>query len=358
MHLILSGGCRTVLIPNIKIVLSVFIMITIQTLIVDTTGYIPQERRRVALEVVLSNAVNTMPYLIIYQRSSYSDEPDLTLSYTVHPFAGTGNSFFFEMMDQTEPKYFSLVINKGGTMHYLMRNYHFEPGDDITVKVDNRDGDIQADLSFSGVGVAKYRCQAAFNHSILFDEVQVMPQFTAGYDYNCDNRSTRNIWLVLQVLKKYEMQLSAYSYELLKVDIIAGEGSRLIANFKQKMENALANDDTYAYLRLSYAYTSKLKLDFDIQISTPIQYNSREYSYFLVEKFVFDYLKKYIRMNYVKVYHLIYKSAAAGLRDKMLMILLIRYKFEMKGNYNTLLKHAVAHVKNKECLEKLLKLSL
>lgn len=302
----------------------------------------------------MSKAVHAMPYLIIYQDSFYSDGPDPVISYTVHPFAGTGNSFLFELLDQDGPKYFSLVIKEGEVIHYLVSNYHFEPGDDIVVKVDNSGDQLPFLLDFSGTGVAKYHCLNEIHNRILFDEVRLAPQFNVIHDYNNSNRNIRNIYLALTVLKKYKSELSVYSYELLKVDVMAAEWRILITNFKQKMTAVLKSDDTYAYLRLCHEYKSKLKPDFEMPVSALVQYNSLAYPHFMVDKIVFGYLKKYVKFNFVKIYYLIYLTANDYLRDKMIVILLMSYKTEMKGHYNSLLKHAVTHLKNKECLEKLM----
>lgn len=333
-------------------------MIIIQTLIIESAARPTGNRGSVALEVVLSKPLHTMPYLVIYKESFYPDTPDPATSYTIHPFASTGNTFLFELPNQDEPKYFSLVRKEGDGIGYLMKNYHFEPGDNIVVNIDNSNAHIACCPVFSGAGAAKYRCLTEIRNRILFDEVRLLPQFNVIYLYNIDNRNIRNIHLALTVLKKFKPELSDYSYELLKVDIMAKEWSVLISNFKHKMAAALQNDDTYAYLRVCYEYESKLKLDLEMPVSGTVQYSSLAYAHFKVEKIVFVYLKKYIKINFVKIYYQIYLEKDCILRDKMIVILLMRYKTEMKGNYSSLIKHAITHLKDKKCLDKLMSMLL
>lgn len=330
-------------------------MIIIQTLITETVAIPPQYGGSVAFEVVLSKAVKAMPYLMIYQDSFHADGPDPAISYTVCPYASTGNSFLFEIPNQDGPKYFSLAIKEGEVIRYLISNYHFEPGDDIVMKVGNNDDQIPCQLDFSGTGVAKYQCLTEIRNRILFDEIRLAPMFNVVHVYNTNNRNIRNIHLALILLKKYKSELSAYSYELLKVDIMAAEWRVLIANFKQKITAVLKSDDTYAYLHLCNEYRNKLKLDFEMPVSALIKHNSLVYPHFMVDKIVLGYLKKYVKLNFVKIYYLIYITTDHhDLRDKMIVIFLIKYKAEMKGHYNSLLKHAVTHLKSKKCMDKLM----
>lgn len=314
---------------------------------------ISTNKKNVEIELVLSSPVNSMPYLMVYHGSFYSDDPQKVKSYTVYPFASKENHFFFELKDQESPQYFSVVLKDSTGLHYLLDYYHFEPDDQLLIQLDNHPVANRLRPEFSGRGAAKYNCQAAFKPVLLADKVKTKPQFNHLNVYNENNRNVRNMKLLLGLIEGFRPQISNYSYELLKADVVAEQCRAIIANFQRKMNVLWLDENMKSYLELCNYYHHTFQLDFVDNIPNYIRFTSKQYPFFIVEKMLCDYLEKYTRMNFVGIYHSFLKVADAGLRDKMLVILILGYKTEMKDDYAYVLKHALTIIKNKECVERL-----
>lgn len=309
--------------------------------------------KNVAIELALSRPLNTMPYMVVNNGTAFSDDPDKISSYTVQPFASKDNSYFFELHEQEHPQYFSMVTKGANGLNYLLRNYHFEPEDEIVIHLDNQAKPADYLPVFSGNGAAKYTCQASFKALIAADRVKTKPQFNSANVYNENNRNVRNIGILLSCMESFRTQLSPYSYELLKADSIARECRVLIANFQKKIDDLWRYENMQPYLQLCNYYHHHLSLDFCEQISSTIQFASREYALFLVEKQICDYLEKYTRINYIGLFNLFLKVNDHDLRDKMLVILIFGYKAEMGNDYRYVLKQSLTLIRNKECLDRL-----
>ncbi|WP_442590879.1 hypothetical protein ACSBL2_06570 [Pedobacter sp. AW31-3R] len=312
------------------------------------------DKKNVEIELVLSSPVDSMPYLMVYHGSFYSDDPQKVKSYTVYPFASKENHFFFELRNQENPQYFSMVLKDSTGLQYLLDDYHFEPDDKLLVQFDNQPiPNKRSRPEFSGRGAAKYNCQAAFKPVLLADKVKTKPQFNQWNAYNENNRHVRNMKLLLGLIEGFSAQLSDYSYELLKADVIAGQCRAIIANFQRKMNALWLDENMKPYLELCNYYHHTFQLDFVDSIPNHIKFTSKQYPFFIVERMICNYLEKYTRMNFVGIYHSFLKVADASLRDKMLVILILGYKTEMKDDYAYVLKHALTIIKNKECVERL-----
>ena len=149
-----------------KFILFISIMIIVQTTIDGHANASCQTNNSVFFEVRLNENMEEIPYLII--ENNLIDEPELKLEgeLIIQPHACKGNIYFFNLQHIENPSYFSMVIDSKSGRTYILRDYHYEPGDNIEIKVNEDMGTQDYNIDFSGIGSGKYRCVSELQYRL------------------------------------------------------------------------------------------------------------------------------------------------------------------------------------------------
>ena len=327
-------------------------MVSVQVINIRALNNIFKTRKKVTFELILDKGINRIPYLIVYQDSFYHSNTELARQIVVRPYSSRDHSYLFELPGQQKPRYFALVVEEGDRSLYVMKKYHFEPGDCIRISIKSNPGPERYDLGFSGAGSAKYRLQRTFN-AFLSNENKQHPAFLRHGKYNPENHCLKNLEILLHLLKNARMEISDYSYYLFKTDLISRTGRSLIAAFNAKTIT-LNDKDSRIYRLLCEQSLAGFKADFEIDVPGYIKYASEEYAWYIMEKRLFEQSGNE-ETNLLLIYYFIKNMEDKELRDKLIVIFFIKHGAGMNRAYKTILANALSLVKNTECLEKLKK---
>lgn len=312
----------------------------------------PDLSKTVRFELIIENPLFTEPVLVVHYGNYSVGNPTRLEFETYIPVEQAGNHYFFDLGENAEMQYFSIRFTEklaGRKMRsYLFQYYHFEPGDNIIIRQHGLDGGkIGVGLCFSGKGAAKYRCR----HEIRNIRPSVLP---SGINKTADSKYddfTAIRQMMLGVIDKYATEVSADSCQLLKLDVICSAEREMIAAFQERLSFVLKNQDQEAYAALSAEYRNRRKAEPLMEISSRLKYISREYAWYMVNKYVCDYLDQHRNVNYIGIYYDIMKIKDSDLRDKMILIFFILHYKDFRYYYRALADHAITNMQNTECLE-------
>lgn len=307
---------------------------------------------RVTFEVTLDSAFKIKPYLIVYE-NNFFDRNTQPEQKEIAPVSSKGNTYLFVLTDQTKPMYFSIVYRTKIKKDVLVDSYHFEPGDQIAMRIKHGLNPNEFDVDFSGRNSAKYRCQNQFLDAVKM-EVKAIKADTA-FKYSDYSQTVRLIKAQFELIEKYQPEMSDYSYNLLKTDIEGIFFKRLFSDWHWNLSKALADNNKGKIDSLCRTYSKNYQFKFSGNVPDRILFDSRYYVWFMVEKIKVDNLVKYKKDNYPASFNDMKKIPNKLLRDKMLVAFFIRYSNKVSDNYEVFLKDALSVVSNKECLEKLKK---
>lgn len=324
----------------------------------QSTDSTPLPGKPVNFHLIVNRKSVTKPVIAVHTDTYCdSDYPRITTK-CIEPYKKDKNHYYFEIPDQQTIKYFSLLVDDKLHMAKwtrMLENYHFEPGDNVEITLDSAPDTNAYHITFSGTGSAKYRCLNEFEESLMLNPPPKGPIYTKRGNYNPYNQFTVTRDMLLEVADKYKPELSEESYSILRMDILCKETRELVEDFHDCIAMALDHNDGLAYQRMSADYRERGNVNTDIPGSDSLKYFSREYAQLMVKKMVCDYLDQCQRINYSGVYIEIMKVENADLRDKMTVAFFILYKNNpaFKLDRDTLLDHALSHIQNKDCLNKL-----
>lgn len=332
-------------------------MVMLQTIVSEMVDCYSQDKESINIELVINNKSMSSPYMVVHMENYCNNDPIVKRFKIIEYFKKENNHHFFKITGHHQLEYFSIIVIQNNIANHLMRDYHFEPGDDVVISVKNIPESTGYDLNVSIAGSAKYRCLNECEDRLALDSVAKGLLYTTDDYYNIYNRHVKKRKLLLGVIEKFRPELSYDSYFLLQADVIGERGRELVDDFRQRIAFVLENDNKDGYEKMAYDYRKKVNLNLAANIPFHIKYLSKEYAQFLVDKLVCDYLVQYKRINYFGIYNDIQKIKNSDLRDKTTVILFINYKNQMKNIYSSLMDDACSHIQNKECLEKLKYLS-
>ena len=315
----------------------------------------PDLSKTVRFELVIDNPLFTEPVLVVHYGNYYDGDPTRLGFETYIPVEQVGNHYFFDLGENSEMQYFSIRITEKLASRkmrsHLFQYYHFEPGDNIIIRQHGlKTTEKRCKLSFKGKGAAKYRCQ----HEIKNVQPANLPSTLnkiadSKLGYFAVIRQT-----MVGVIEKYATELSPDSYQLQKLDIICMMERDMVAAFQERLSCALKNEDQDAYAAISVEYRNERKAELLMEIPGRLKYKSREYAWYMVTKYVCDYIDQYQHINYMGVYYEIMKTADCDLRDRMIVTFFILHYRDFRNEYRSLADHAITHLQNMECLEMLI----
>lgn len=304
----------------------------------------------VIIRVILHN-VNEKPYLIINDRYFGENELDLNKTTITQAKYVNGKSYTFEILSVQKPCYFSLLITEEGIPAYILKHYHFEPGDQVEMNITKEIKTGNYNIRFTGNGCIKYRCMNELAYVLSLNATAPVTMFSENGEYNKQNEYIKDMETLSQLVERYHGELSAYSYELLKADIIAHHGRRIIGGFFTRMNAALQINDINTYMKLADEYRNAASLiPVNENIHDFVKYESMEYPQFLTDKLVCDFLERYTCLNFVCIYNSIRRTEESDLRDKMILWLFIKYMTEMHDEFPALILASAQSIKKEECL--------
>jgi len=324
-------------------------MIVLNTIASGNNNAFCQPNNSVFFEIHMDENIREVPYLII--ENHLIDEPELKLEKDsiIQPYKCNGNIYFFDLQDIDAPSYFSMVINSKEGRSYVLKDYHYEPGDNVEIKVTADIKMQEYDIDFSGIGSGKYRCVSELQYRQSHFKSEETAVFGQDGAYFSKNNYNLHMLMLKDAVEKYRPEISEYSYLLLYADINAQQEKILVAAFYQQMLNTLANNDEASYLKTAAAYRLHFRSGLEMEIPDHIKYTSREYAGYMLDKLVTDYLEKYTSINFISIYNAIKKISPAALSDKVLVHLFLKHSMDMKEDYRMLMDVAVKSVKNPVC---------
>ncbi|WP_158799129.1 hypothetical protein [Pedobacter sp. L105] len=304
--------------------------------------------KNILFEVVLEEGITSKPFLALYEKGI--DQYDLSDKgkTIIHARSGIDNTYIFELKDQSGALYFSLLLTG-----YLMdvtvaREFHFEPGDRVRIKISKTDVPNIYDLDFSGLGSAKYRCQNEFLYAKETDMVKVLPEFANDNQHQAGNKPLRYTNLLYDLIEKYQPEMSDYSYHLLHADVLGSLGKYLYSDLQVKLHDQLYKKDLLGFEQLSKNFSDNYKFDFTRNIPDRVLSDSKEYALFMLEKIKTEVLMDFKTVDYHIVYERVKRIYNAVLKDKMIILLFNHYCARFNDNDGEILRDALVVVKNKK----------
>ncbi|WP_158798773.1 hypothetical protein [Pedobacter sp. L105] len=307
--------------------------------------------KKVIFEVILEEGITSKPFLLVYKKEINQRDLSNTRKVNIQPKSNTGNSYTFELEDQSKPLYFSLLLTSYLMDVTIAREFHFEPGDHIKIQVNKTDVPNIYDLDFSGQGSAKYRCQNEFLYAKQIDSAKALPEPVNGNQYSKNDHTLRYTNILYDLIEKYQPEMSDYSYHLLYADVLGNMGKYVLSDLQVQLHDQLAKKDTAGFQALAKSFSDRYKFDFMSKIPDSVLSDSKEYALFMIEKIKTKVLIDFTYINYPIVYERIKRVENPVLRDKMIITLFKFYGGRFHTEYKSILLDALSVVKTKECLE-------
>lgn len=338
---------------RMKSIYNLLALILVQLLIVLPNTIYAQKAGDIYFEVILDSLTTDEPYLIVYQNSFYDSGADMADNLIIKPVFVKGRSYYFKLDQKKEPHYFDLVLKNENFLSYAIKNAHYEPGDSIQIRLNKLPQPRAYEKEYSGRGSAKYSCLNELNVVRKPDTINNLAVFSSSGNYNQLNRITWKLAQQLQLIEKYRPEISVYSYNLLKADVVGLAGKDLFSTFNSQLLRSVSEKREEVVKNLSAAFGEAIKFNDASKVPADARYLSRHYSYFILSSIVANTLTSYNKINYDEVFKGIKKIEDQELRDKVAVIYFIRYWMDMGDNYANIYRDAAAMIKNKACIDKL-----
>jgi len=266
----------------------------------------PEVKKNVIFGVVLEGNVKNKVFLLVYEKGLNGHDHDGQKR--VEPIFDAHNSYFFELSAQAAPLYFSLVLSDGLTEVAMIREFHFEPGDQVRIEIKATAISEVYDLDFSGKGAAKYSCLYELN--------------AASQKRNLDkeNENYREGEVPYCIIEKYRSELSAYSYHLLHADITGELGRNLFCKLEIRLQNMLIENNISGFEILSDAFLDKFEFDFVGDIPDQVLLDSKEYACFVLARMRAELLIRHKEIHQQDMMKSINKIQNMALKDKIMLI--------------------------------------
>lgn len=284
--------------------------------------------KTVTFEVVLDTAIHGEPVLYLYDSSFYYLDSQVADKQEIQPVSTKGNTYVFILKDQNKPKYFTLAINNAAEANLLLKQFHFEPGDKLKIAVKSTKLIDRFDFKFSGNWSGKYRCKDELSH-------------------------IRSLKLGMEVIEKYKPEMSDYSYQLLRADLIGQIGVAQLDHQSNQYLNAIQAGDSLKAKSIAASYISANKL-LDVKgIPNEILTASKDYiQYRYYHISVGSWLKNgagkiNLTLDEIK------RISDGALRDRVMVLFFIWNWKSIKQDYDEILASAISVTQDKACVNKL-----
>lgn len=316
--------------------------------IANSTSETMTAKQGVVFEVKFDSMPKGKPFLIVYEKGINSFDARGAGQKNISAKSGTSNSFIFELKDQTKPLYFSLFLKDNLMDILLVREFHFEPGDQIKIDVKGTSIPNIYNVEFSGKGSAKYRCKNDFR-----DAVHIMDSISGNNKHGSIGRSLKHLSAMRQLIDKYQPEMSNYSYGLLNADLIGGCGMECLGYLNRELDALLADKDTIAFKRRIDTISEEIRFDYTGDIPNNILVGSKDYADFLLDKIKLENRLVSGGINYFGFYQDIKKVNNSSLRNKMITNFIMRYWVRINDHYDEILNDAVLTVKDTYSLNRI-----
>ena len=306
---------------------------------------------QVNFDVVLDTSIHSTPFLIVYENSFY-ETPFQADRQEIFPVSKKGNSYLFTLSDEKRPMYFSLAYREGQHVIFILDSYHYEPGDNIKLAVKKAKAPRLFFATFTGKNAGKYRCQydLASSKKVL--------NYGISKDLNSTHNNFDEVKILMKaqqdIIDKYKADISAYSFNLFKLDSKSKLFYQLLSKWNAYFSQAKINKDSILLNKLVSEYSNFQDIFETTNVGVDsILFDSRYYSKFLQCTIDIEYLIADRKLDYYSLFNTIKKIPSRSLRDKLIVSYFYRNSTDISANFPDLLRHAISKVENKQSLEKL-----
>jgi hypothetical protein len=303
------------------------ILILLLTILVQSTqarSVRPPDKNSIAFEIEIDSGIAGSPIIILYENAFYNSGNKLAEQQEYSPTYSNGRRYKFLIPGQDGPRNFNIMAKTEPPDQHFLSFFVLEPGDNIIIQISRgtRAGDFK--YIFSGTGAAKYTCRQS---------LQYVNHMQKG----------------IEILEQYRAQMSTYSYQLLRTDMMSRIWSFRLTDQRYKMLISDEKGDTITTNVLKREYL-KTYAYLDVHdISQEILYNSAGY---LDDLSITNYVK-----NGSGKYLLLHSEIASlpdrGLRDRLFVKFFINNWKKLKDNYEDLLDRSIKLTTDKYCQNKL-----
>lgn len=332
---------------RVNIAITMLMLLSISAM-ANSTNETMTAKQDVVFEVKFDFIPKGKPFLIVYEKGINSFDAQNAGQNNIYAKSGVSNSFIFELKNQTKPLYFSLYLKDSLMDIPLVREFHFEPGDQIKIDVKGTSIPNIYNIGFSGKGSAKYRCKNDFR-----DAVQIMDSISGNNKHGNTGRSLKHLSATRQLIDKYQPEMSDYSYDLLNADLIGGYGKEILRYLNHELDSLLVSKDTVSFKRRISNIAKEMGFDYTMGIPDSILVDSKDYADFLLDKIKLENRLISGGINYFGFYQGIKNVNNSSLRDKMITNFIMRYWVRINDHYDEILNDAAVTVKETYSLNKI-----
>lgn len=304
----------------------------------------------VTFEVTVDQGINKVPYLLLYQQGYYRDDAALVGRTKVFAHKIQGNTYSFELKHQTKPLYFSVFLKDPLFDIEAVKQYHFEPGDQVKILINPTRLRTHFKLAFTGIGSAKYKCKNEIIALFSDQTIPRNPSFTKESEYVADNSEMRFVGLSYKVIEQYKPELSDYSYNLLHADVLGSMGYNIFSSLKQTLLLLKSKSDAAGFRKVADSFKQRFAYDFTKNIPENVLFESRQYSDFLLLRIYCESFMELGEVNYNGIFDHIKRVNSTLLRDRLILNFFIA--FWSKVNLGALLPESYDIVGNQSILKR------
>jgi len=287
----------------------------------------------VTFVVTIDTAIKHKPYLLVYPNMFYADDSRSANPVQIDPVVIKGNVYLFKLPAQTKPRYFSLAYDNGNWDVFLLSNYFFEPGDQISVSLKKSVFPDEFDADFSGKNAAKYNCQEEF---IAAERMELDKMTAENMAQNGLPYALRLINARQSLIEKYRTGMSDYAYFLLKTDMICKQLTVFEHHKKVSIE---------AKAWLPEALSG---------VPDSIFMDSKEYLSLKLKNMRIDFVDTSGHVNFTEFFKGIKSIKDPLLRDRMMVVFFINYWVRIATGFDELIDDAANTAVDQQSLQILL----
>lgn len=325
-----------------------------------------QKDHAIHIELHLDEAIKGIPFIVVNDTGfdEFDNEDNVS---TFYGDSMNGKDYIFSLAPYKKPRYFDLIFKNFSKMKnvndgyltansYLLKAYHFEPGDQIHIYVrqdEERGGYI---VEFNGVGAVKYTCRYSYEPQlVLLRDDSIFPEPVERKIKR--KRYEHGLAIALEKIAEYAPEMTAYSSQLLYADAISIIGCHIVECFYEQMESKRkAVDDRFIDLFMDYLECKHLSCHDEIARSAKL--SSLFYAKYQLKIAMLESFVKCGKTDFDTIYSRILIEENKGVRDRMILALILGRKIFLASEFATILEDALTKVKDKKVLERLKKVEV
>jgi len=318
------------------------------------TASYPTKNRNVSFSIVVEETIKQVPYLIVFQEGVFDHDAARAGQKKFLPTRVKGNSYFFNLQEQNKPLYFSVMLPDENNIYVpAIKTYHFEPGDQMNIRIKRSKINGKFELEFSGRGSAKYRCRYEFYHHPGMETAGSGSIFTRADGYGPNNREIIRLERLYDLVEKYRPKLSVYSYNLLHADVIGSMGYYIFDGLRSILVSLRSKSDSAGFKFMVKSFREKFRYDFTKNVPENILYDSKEYADFLLARFEAESMMDSGSINYSVIFKHIKMVDNDLLRGKLILSFFFKHWSFFGDDFSDFFKYSLASIKDEAILARI-----